>query len=232
MTAARIRRPLFNFFQIASLVMILIAVALGSAIITMHFAIHGAEVSVPSLKGMTVAEARSQTSGLGLNLEVDNRYYSSDVAPGPHSYAIARPRNGGPPRMAGARGREPRSAEGRSAGYGRCGRTRGRAEAASSRTRGRSHGATPFRQRVRRYGPCAGSSGACARHRGAEHQSAGGRARRRYAGRICHARFHRRADRDRAGLSRASWHQRSAADICRCPRARYWWSQTQTPARL
>jgi beta-lactam-binding protein with PASTA domain len=31
---------------------------------------------------MTVAEARSQTSGLGLNLEVDNRYYSSDVAAG------------------------------------------------------------------------------------------------------------------------------------------------------
>jgi beta-lactam-binding protein with PASTA domain len=31
---------------------------------------------------MTVAEARSQTTGLGLNLEVDNRYYSSDVAPG------------------------------------------------------------------------------------------------------------------------------------------------------
>ena len=71
-----------NFFQIASLVMILVAVALGAAIITMHFAIHGAEVQVPSLKGMTVAEARSQTTGLGLNLEVDNRYYSSDVAPG------------------------------------------------------------------------------------------------------------------------------------------------------
>ena len=62
--------------------MILIAVGLGSAILTMHFAIHGAEVQVPSLKGMTVAEARSQTAGLGLNLEVDNRYYSSDVAPG------------------------------------------------------------------------------------------------------------------------------------------------------
>jgi eukaryotic-like serine/threonine-protein kinase len=76
------RRPLVNFFQVASLVMVLIAVALGAAIITMHFAIHGAEVQVPSLKGMTVAEARSQTTGLGLNLEVDNRYYSSDVAPG------------------------------------------------------------------------------------------------------------------------------------------------------
>jgi len=37
---------------------------------------------VPSLKSMTVAEARSQTSGLGLNLEVDNRYYSADVAAG------------------------------------------------------------------------------------------------------------------------------------------------------
>ena len=82
MSARRVRRPLVNFFEIASLVLILIAVALGAAIITMHFAIHGAEVQVPSLKGMTVADARSQTSGLGLNLEVDNRYYSSDVAPG------------------------------------------------------------------------------------------------------------------------------------------------------
>jgi len=82
MTTARLRRPLVNFFQIASLVMILIAVGMGAAILTMHFAIHGTEVQVPSLKGMTVAEARSQTSGLGLNLEVDNRYYSSDVAPG------------------------------------------------------------------------------------------------------------------------------------------------------
>lgn len=78
----RLRRLLANFFQVASLVMILIAVALGAAIITMHFAIHGSEVQVPSLKGMTVADARSQTTGLGLNLEVDNRYYSADVAPG------------------------------------------------------------------------------------------------------------------------------------------------------
>jgi beta-lactam-binding protein with PASTA domain len=31
---------------------------------------------------MTVAEARSQTAGLGLNLDVDNRYYSGDVAAG------------------------------------------------------------------------------------------------------------------------------------------------------
>jgi beta-lactam-binding protein with PASTA domain len=75
-------RPVVNFFQVASLVMLLVAVALLAAITTMHFAIHGAEVQVPVLKGMTVAEARSQTSGLGLDLDVDNRYYSADVATG------------------------------------------------------------------------------------------------------------------------------------------------------
>ncbi|MGA2888553.1 MAG: PASTA domain-containing protein [Terracidiphilus sp.] len=75
-------RPVINFFQIASLVMLLVAVSLLAAVTTMNFAIHGAEVSVPSLKGMTVADARSQTSGLGLDLEVDNRYYSGDVAAG------------------------------------------------------------------------------------------------------------------------------------------------------
>jgi beta-lactam-binding protein with PASTA domain len=75
-------RRVINFFQASSLVMLLVAVALLSALTTMHFAIHGAEVQVPRLKGMTVADARSQTAGLGLNLEVDNRYYSGDVAAG------------------------------------------------------------------------------------------------------------------------------------------------------
>jgi beta-lactam-binding protein with PASTA domain len=75
-------RPVVNFFQVAWLVMMLVAISLLAAITTMHFAIHGAEVTVPALKGMTVAEARRQTSGLGLDLEVDNRYYSGDVAAG------------------------------------------------------------------------------------------------------------------------------------------------------
>lgn len=76
------RRFLVNFFQVGSLLLLLIALGLLAAITTMHFAIHGAEVQVPALKGMTVAEARSQTSGLGLNLDVDNRYYSAEVAAG------------------------------------------------------------------------------------------------------------------------------------------------------
>jgi beta-lactam-binding protein with PASTA domain len=73
---------LIKLFQVASLVMLLVAVAMLSAITTMHFAIHGAEVQVPALKGMTVADARSQAAGMGLNLIVDNRYYSSEVAAG------------------------------------------------------------------------------------------------------------------------------------------------------
>src|SRR6202795_4070543 len=76
------RRTVKNFFQIASLLLLLLVAALLVAITTMHFAIHGAEVQVPALKGMTVAEARSQTSGLGPNLDVDNRYYSGEVAAG------------------------------------------------------------------------------------------------------------------------------------------------------
>ena len=75
-------RVFVNFFQVVSLLMLLVAAALLSAITTMHFAIHGAEVQVPALTGMTVADARSETAGLGLNLMVDNRYYSGDVAAG------------------------------------------------------------------------------------------------------------------------------------------------------
>ena len=75
-------RPIQNFFQGAMLLAGLVLTALIAAVLTMQFAIHGAEVRIPVLKDMTVAQARSQTAGLGLNLEVDNRYYSADVAAG------------------------------------------------------------------------------------------------------------------------------------------------------
>jgi beta-lactam-binding protein with PASTA domain len=75
-------RPVVSFVRIASVTLLVVAVGLLAAITTMHFVIHGTEVQVPALKGMTVADARSQAAGLGLNLDVDNRYYSSDVAAG------------------------------------------------------------------------------------------------------------------------------------------------------
>lgn len=76
------RRGFFNFFQTALLILLLVGIALLAAITTMHFAIHGSEVTVPNLKQMTVADARSQAAGMGLLLDVDNRYYSADVAAG------------------------------------------------------------------------------------------------------------------------------------------------------
>ncbi|MGA3032702.1 MAG: PASTA domain-containing protein [Terracidiphilus sp.] len=75
-------RTISSFFRVSVLVLLLVAVTLLAAITTMHFAIHGAEVQVPALKGMTVADARSVTAGLGLNLDVDNRYYSGEVTAG------------------------------------------------------------------------------------------------------------------------------------------------------
>ena len=78
----RAMHPVVRFFRAASLVMLLIAVGLIAAITTMHFVIHGAEVRVPALKDMTVSQARTETAALGLNLEVDNRYYSSAVPAG------------------------------------------------------------------------------------------------------------------------------------------------------
>ena len=76
------RQFVVNFFQVGSLVLLLVALAMLSAITTMHFAIHGAEVQVPKFTGMTVADARSQAAGMGLTMDVDNRYYSADVAAG------------------------------------------------------------------------------------------------------------------------------------------------------
>ena len=75
-------QSIVDFFRVMSLLLLLLVAALLAAIVTMRFAIHGAEVQVPALKGMTVADAHSEAAGLGLNLDVDNRYYSGDVAAG------------------------------------------------------------------------------------------------------------------------------------------------------
>ena len=117
--SARTRRrgmhPLVRFFRAASLALVLVVIGLVSALTTMHFAIHGAEVQIPALKGMTVADARSQTAGLGLNLVVDNRYYSSAVAAGHILTQSPDPERAGAAGVARARIGEPGTAEGGSA---------------------------------------------------------------------------------------------------------------------
>jgi beta-lactam-binding protein with PASTA domain len=58
------------------------AVAIVSAFISMRLAIHGREVTVPNLAGMTVPDAAAATAKLGLNLSMQNRFYSTAVPAG------------------------------------------------------------------------------------------------------------------------------------------------------
>lgn len=69
-------------FQFALVLLMLAVLAMLSAITTMHFAIHGAEVSVPSFKGLTPAEAADKAAALGLDLGVDSHFYSVDIPAG------------------------------------------------------------------------------------------------------------------------------------------------------
>lgn len=71
-----------RFFGFVLVVLLLCVVALVSAAITMHFAIHGAEVVVPDLTGLTVTDALRKAASQELNLSVDNRFYSAEMPSG------------------------------------------------------------------------------------------------------------------------------------------------------
>ena len=78
MKISRINR----FFNIVLGALAMLVVALFSAFITMRLAIHGREVKVPNLTGMTLSEASKQTRSLGLILTLENRFYSPNTPPG------------------------------------------------------------------------------------------------------------------------------------------------------
>jgi beta-lactam-binding protein with PASTA domain len=60
----------------------MLTVALLSALITMHFALHGAEVQVPNLTNLTIPEADEIALPKGLQLTLENRFYSLDTPAG------------------------------------------------------------------------------------------------------------------------------------------------------
>ncbi len=64
------------------LALVLMAVALVSALTAMRLAIHGREVKVPNLIGMTPAQAERACYGAGFPMAVENRFYSNQVAEG------------------------------------------------------------------------------------------------------------------------------------------------------
>jgi eukaryotic-like serine/threonine-protein kinase len=73
---------MIKFFRLVLAVMLLAMAALISALTTMHFAIHGAEVQVPDLQGLTIAAAVHKTASEGLNLAIDNKYFSAALPAG------------------------------------------------------------------------------------------------------------------------------------------------------
>ena len=70
------------FFRLMLLALVLLVVALVSALTAMRFAIHGREVAVPDLVGKTPAEARRLVEPNGLQIEVERQYYSPIVGEG------------------------------------------------------------------------------------------------------------------------------------------------------
>lgn len=66
-------------FVLLGTTMFLVALLAGSA--SLRLAIHGREVSVPNLEGKSDADAARVAKDLGLNLSVENRFYSAAVAP-------------------------------------------------------------------------------------------------------------------------------------------------------
>jgi eukaryotic-like serine/threonine-protein kinase len=70
------------FFKFALLALMLVAIALVSALMAMRFAIHGQVVEVPPVVGLTPFEAERAVAGLGLQIEVERQYYSPQIPEG------------------------------------------------------------------------------------------------------------------------------------------------------
>jgi beta-lactam-binding protein with PASTA domain len=68
--------------RFALLALVLLIVAMVSALTAMRFAIHGQEVEVPALVGLTPVEAERSIGGLGLQLSIERQYYSPQIPDG------------------------------------------------------------------------------------------------------------------------------------------------------
>lgn len=71
-----------KLLQYVLLGLVLLLIFLSSALLSMRFAIHGREVRVPKLAGLTPAQAERIANSEGLALSVENRFYSPNVPRG------------------------------------------------------------------------------------------------------------------------------------------------------
>src|SRR6201982_3586999 len=68
--------------RFALLALVLVIVAMVSALTAMRFAIHGQEVTVPPLVGLGPAEAERAVAGLGVQISIERQYYSPQIPEG------------------------------------------------------------------------------------------------------------------------------------------------------
>jgi len=71
-----------QFFRMLLLALILLTVALISALTAMQFAIHGREVTVPKIIGMTRLQAERTLADSGLQVSIERQFYSPDIPEG------------------------------------------------------------------------------------------------------------------------------------------------------
>ncbi len=71
-----------KFFRMLLLALVLMTVALISALTAMHLAIHGREVAIPKLVGMSPFEAERAGAASGLLVVVERQFYSPDIPEG------------------------------------------------------------------------------------------------------------------------------------------------------
>jgi beta-lactam-binding protein with PASTA domain len=71
-----------QFFRMLFLTLVLVTVALVSALTAMRFAIHGREVTIPKLVGMSPLEAERAGAASGLLVVIERQFYSPDISEG------------------------------------------------------------------------------------------------------------------------------------------------------
>lgn len=71
-----------RFFSVVLLTLMLMTVALISALTAMRLAIHGREVTIPKVVGISPTEAERMSAASGLQVIVEREFYSADVPEG------------------------------------------------------------------------------------------------------------------------------------------------------
>ena len=76
-----VRDRLRSLFRLFLLFTVLVAVALLSAITTIRLTIHGRQENMPKLVGVSLESAQHITAGLGLELKIEDKIYSTRYPP-------------------------------------------------------------------------------------------------------------------------------------------------------